>query len=265
MLNKLLKYDLKWCYKPLLVFYFLALFFSLVTRLIEKINNVNPTLIIVILDKICSGIVIAMIINILINCFMRNWARFVKNIYKDESYLTHTLPVSKNKIYLSKILTVILTLLTSFIIIVICLAIVYLNKDTWLVLKQTLEQSAIYFNSSVLSLISVMLITIFFEFLSMIMSGILGIILGHKSNNSKIAKSVIIGFTIYIILSLLSLGILYVTGLFNSNVMSVFNNINVSSTTIKSMMIIAICIYLMYNLIIYFISNRLLNQGVNID
>ena len=29
MLNKLLKYDLKWVYKPLIVFYILALIFSI--------------------------------------------------------------------------------------------------------------------------------------------------------------------------------------------------------------------------------------------
>jgi hypothetical protein len=265
MLKKLLKYDLKWCYKPLLVFYFLAIFFSIVTRIIENINNVNPTLIIVILDKICSGIVIAMIINILINCLMRIWARFVRNIYKDESYLTHTLPVSKDKIYLSKILTAIIVLLSSFIIIIICLAIIFLNNDTWLLIKQTLEQSAIYFDSSVFSLIFVMITTIFFEILFMIMSGILGIIIGHKANNVKIVKSIIVGFAIYVILSLFSLAIFYIIGLFNSNIMSIFNNIEVSSTVVKSMMLIAICIYFIYNLIIYYVGNKLLNQGVNID
>ena len=38
-----------------------------------------------------------------------------------------------------------------------------------------------------------MIITIFFEFLFMMMSGILGIIIGHKSNNLKLVKSIIIG------------------------------------------------------------------------
>ena len=86
MLKKLLKYDLKWCYKPLLVFYILAIFFSIIVRIIESFEQ---SLIVLIIDKICSGIVIAMIINILINCFMRNWARFVRNIYKDESYFNN--------------------------------------------------------------------------------------------------------------------------------------------------------------------------------
>lgn len=262
MLKKLLKYDLEWCYKPLLVFYILAIFFSIIVRVVESFEQ---SLIILIIDKICCGIAIAMIVNILINCFMRNWARFVKNIYKDESYLTHTLPVSKNKIYLSKVLTAIITLLTSFIVISVCLAISTLNKDTWTILKESLEQSAIYFDSSVFSFIFVIVITIFFEFLFMMMCGILGIIIGHKSNNLKIVKSIVTGFAIYIILSSMSVGILYVVGLLNSDIMSLFNNINVSSNALKIMMLVGILVYAVYNLGIYFTGNKLLNKGVNVD
>lgn len=262
MLKKLLKYDLEWCYKPLLVFYILAIFFSIIVRIVESFEQ---SLIVLIIDKICCGVVIAMIVNILINCFMRNWARFVRNIYKDESYLTHTLPVSKNKIYLSKILTAIITLLTSFIIIIVCLAIATLNKDTWIILKESLEQSAIYFDSSVFSLIFVMIITIFFEFLFMMMSGILGIIIGHRSNNLKIVKSIVIGFVIYMILSSMSLGALFVAGLLNLDIMSIFNNIEVTSNALKSMMLVGILVYAIYNLGIYFIGNKLLNKGVDVD
>lgn len=262
MLKKILKYDLEWCYKPLLVFYILAIFFSIIVRIVESFEQ---SLIVLIIDKICCGVVIAMIVNILINCFMRNWARFVRNIYKDESYLTHTLPVSKNKIYLSKILTAIITLLTSFIVIIVCLAIATLNKDTWIILKESLEQSAIYFDSSVFSLIFVMIITIFFEFLFMMMSGILGIIIGHRSNNLKIVKSIVIGFVIYMILSSMSLGALFVAGLLNLDIMSIFNNIEVTSNALKSMMLVGILVYAIYNLGIYFIGNKLLNKGVDVD
>lgn len=262
MLKKLLKYDLKWCYKPLSVFYILAILFSVIVRIVE---NFEQSLIVLIIDKICCGIVIAMIVNIIINCFMRNWVRFVRNIYKDESYLTHTLPVSKNKIYLSKVLTAIITLLTSFIVIIVCLAIATLNKGTWIILKESLKQSAIYFESSVFSLIFVMIITIFFEFLFMMMSGILGIIIGHRSNNLKILKAIVIGFVIYIILSSISLGALYVAGLLNSEIMSLFNNIEVSSNALKSMMLVGILVYAIYNLGIYYIGNKLLNKGVNVD
>lgn len=262
MLKKLLKYDLEWCFKPLIVFYILTIIFAIITRIVEGLEQ---TLIVLIIDKICSGIIIAMIVNIIINCFMRNWARFIKNIYKDESYLTHTLPVSKNELYLSKVLTAIITLLESFIVIVVSLAICCLNKDTWESLKIMLEQSAVYFDSSVFSLVVTLIATIFFEFLFMLMSGILGIIIGHKSNNLKIIKSIISGFIIYMVLSLISLGILYISGLINPTIMSIFNNMEVSSNAIKSTAIIGISVYIVYTVIVYIIGNKLLNKGVNVD
>ncbi len=262
MLSKLLKYDLKWCFKPLAVFYLLSLFFAVVVRILESMEK---SLIIVILDKICVGALISMIISILINCFMRNWARFVENIYKDESYLTHTLPVSKNKIYLSKVLTAAITLLVSFIVITLCLAIAVLTKDSWIFIKTTLEQSAIYFDSSVFSLVFIMLITVFFEVLFMIMSGILGIVIGHKSNNLKIIKSIVYGFIIYMLFSAFSVSVLYIFGLLNPEIMTLFTSMTVSSNTLKGMMLIAILIYGIYILITYFIGNKLFNKGVNVD
>lgn len=262
MLKKLLKYDLKWCFKPLVVFYILMLFCAVIVRIVESLEK---SLIVLIIDKVCCGVLIAMMISILINCLMRNWARFVKNVYKDEAYLTHTLPVSKNDIYLSKVLTAIITSLTSFLVITASFAIAVLNKETWLFLKASIEQSAIYFDSSVFSLVFVILITIFFEFLFMMTSGILGIIIGHRSNNLKIVKSIGVGYMVYITLSLLSLGALYVAGLLKPEVMVIFKNMEVSSNALKSMMLVGILVYALYNLIIYFIGNRLLNKGVNVD
>ena len=262
MLKKLLKYDLKWCFKPLLVFYILTLFLAIVIRVVESFKQ---TFILLIIDKIACGALISMIISILINLFMRNWVRFIQNIYKDESYLTHTLPVTKHEIFLSKILTAIITLLTSFIVIIICLAIATLNENTWFFLKDSLEKSAIYFNSSVFSLIALMIITIFFETLFIIMSGILGIIIGHRSNNFKIVKSIVYGFIIYIIFSALSLGILYISGLIDPSIMSLFNNIKISSSSMKKMLTIGILEYFIYITLMYILGNKLLNKGVNVD
>lgn len=262
MLGKLLKYDLKWCYKPLGVFYLLGFFFSIMVRIIEGFES---NLMVLIIDKICCGIVISMIASIMINCFMRNWARVIKNIYKDEAYLTHTLPVSKDKIYLSKVLAMVITLLTSFVVILICLAVATLNKDTLIVLKDGLENMAIYFDSSILWLVLVMGSTIFLEFLFMLLSGMLGIIIGYRSNNFKLIKSIVIGFGVYVILSIMSVGILYVVGLFDLSIMDVFNNVLVSSSTLKKMMLIGILMYAIYNIGIYFVGNKLFNRGVNLE
>ena len=99
----------------------------------------------------------------------------------------------------------------------------------------------------------------------MMMSGILGIIIGHRSNNLKIVKSIIIGFAIYMILSSISVGTLFVAGLLNSDIMSLFNNLEVSSNALKSMMLVGILVYAIYNFGIYFIGNKLLNKGIDVD
>ena len=99
----------------------------------------------------------------------------------------------------------------------------------------------------------------------MMMSGILGIIIRHRSNNLKIVKSIVIGFVIHMILSSISIGVLCVAGLLNSDIMSLFNNIEVSSNSLKSMMLVGILVYAIYNLGIYFIGNKLLNKGVDVD
>ena len=99
MLSKVLKYDLKFVYKVLLVFYSLVIFFAILTRLCFSFEN---SFILNILANIFSGFTISFMFSILINNLMRLWARFIKNCYSDESYLTHTLPINKKTIYASK-------------------------------------------------------------------------------------------------------------------------------------------------------------------
>ena len=52
--------------------------------------------------KVSLILLVIMIFNIIINTMMKCWVRFSHSLYKDESYLTHTLPVTKNELYDSK-------------------------------------------------------------------------------------------------------------------------------------------------------------------
>ena len=262
MLSKLLKYDLKWIYKAVIVFYALSLIFALIGRGLSLIEN---SLLFAIISKVCYGIVIAMLISAMINNLMRVWARVVKNMYKDESYLTHTLPIEKSKIYLSKFLAAIITMFTTVLVSAICLAICYYSQENIEFLKSMLEIAATTYNSSVIGLLISILFVFFLEMVFILMVGVEGIIIGHKSNNLKIVKSIVIGLVIYMILSSISIGILFVAGLLNSDIMSLFNNVEVSSNTLKIMMLVGILVYALYNLGIYFIGKKLLNKGVDVD
>jgi len=263
MLGKLLKYDLKWGCKPLVVFYIIAIFFAIVSKIFQQFEN---SLIFFVIAQICSGVVISMAVNILINNFMRVWSRFIRNMYKDEAYLTHTLPVKKSTIYTSKILMTIITMLISVIVILISLAICYLTKDNIEFLIDSIEATAVFFNSSVSSFLITIAVTLFFELLFGVFAGIMGIILGYRANNLKVVKSIVFGFACYLIPSMLTLGGIFVIGLFNPDVMYLFNNmIGFSSEAIKAVMLGGIAMYATYIIIYYFLGKKLLEKGVNVD
>lgn len=257
MLKKLLKYDLKWCYKALTIFYILSIIFAILTRVFI---NIDGRILFTIIGKIMQGITITLLINILINNILRIWARVIKNFYSDEAYLTHTLPIKKETLFLSKVLTTIITLLTSTIVIVISLLICYYSKENIEILKNILNQ----INISNITIISTILI-FYLEILFIILSGITAIILGYKQNNNKLLKSVLFGLIIYFIMQTLILVIIFVIGLFNKEIMDLFKTNNITPNLLKQMLSLSTIIYIIYNIILYIIGNNTFKKGVNID
>ena len=262
MLGKLLKYDLKWIYKLVIVFYALAFIFSLFSRMFLSIGN---SLLWSILSKISSGIAVSMLVSSIINTLMRSWVRFVRNIYKDEGYLTNTLPVSKRDIYLSKVLSSIIIMLTTTIVIITCLFICYYSKENIYILKKVLEITASSYNTSVIKLIFTIGIIFFLELTFILLVGYTGIIIGHSSNNNKIVKSIIWAFGMYIFTQLITIGLIYIIGLFNKDIMNIITTNIVSIKGIKNILVGGIFMYIIYNIIYYFIGKRELEKGINID
>ena len=219
MLKKLIRYDLESIFKFLIIFYSLSIFFAILTRIFLNIDN---SLIMSIIGKICSGISISMIVNILINNLMRLWVRFKNNLYGDESYLTHTLPIDKKTLYLSKVTTSVITLFTSIIVIALTLYIAYYSKENIQTLKNILLPIANAYGSTILKILSAFLFVFFLEFANALQSGYTGIILGHKMNGTKTGLSVLFGFISYMITQVFALLLIFIVALFNSDLMNLF-------------------------------------------
>ena len=263
MLGKLLKYDLKDRYKNLIIFYILSLFFGILTRLFLSIEN---SFIMDIIGKICSGVVISMIFNIIINNLMRLWVRFKQNIYGDESYLTHTLPVEKKTIYMSNILTSIITLFTSIVVITLTLFVAYYSKENLELVKNLLLPIADAYHSTIVKILLALLFVLFLEFANALQSGFTGIILGNKMNNFKTGYSVLFGFLTYIVTQAFVLLIVFIVALFNPTIMNLFfTNEIVDITIFKTVINLVILIYFITFIICYFINLKLFNKGVNVD
>ena len=262
MLLKVLKYDLKFTYKNLIIFYTLSLFFALLGRICSIFDTSG---IMLILSKINNGIAISMIISVIINNLMRVWARLVLNFYKDESYLTHTLPVKKSTLYLSKVLCGIITMLTSTLVIAASLLICYYSKENIELLKNSLNLVASLYESSITSLLLQIFTLLFLEFTFILLTGYIGIILGHKTNNNKMLKSCLYGFLVYMALSIIILLVIYISGLFNSDIMSIFTSTTFTLSVFKTTLLIVMITYLILIVLEYIIGLKTVNKGVNID
>ena len=263
MLGKLLKYDLKWVYKLIGIFYILAFIFSVIGRAFGKIEN---SLICEIVSQIAFGTAISMMVSSLINTLMRSWVRFVRNVYKDESYLTHTLPVKKQEIFVSKVITGAVSIFTAMVVIIACLFICYYSEANMEALKALLEIAASTYNTTVLNLLLLVAIVIFLEIVYGLLIGYVGIILGHKSNKNRMARSIVIGFILYFVLQALTLVLIAVYGIFNPDVMNLINTTDiVNIDAIKTVMYLGIGIYVIYIIFLYFLGKRELNKGVNVE
>ncbi len=263
MLGKLLKYDLKWIYKVVIVFYILSIIFSILTRIMYSIEN---SLLFSVLAKIMQGAMIGLLINALFNGLIRSWVRFIQNVFKDESYLTHTLPVEKKDIYLSKVLAAIIISFTTVLVAIICLFIAFYSKSNMEILKSLLKIAASTYDMTVIGLLLVIAAVVFLEILFISLIGYVAIILGAKSNKAKVAKAVILGIVLYLFTSGFTLVVVYLFGLSNPAVMNVINTTEiVNFEAMKTIMKIGIVIYIIYNIIYYIIGRVEFNKGVNIE
>ena len=263
MLRKLLKYDLNYMIRNMSVFYILIIFFSILTRILFSLEQ---TIIIGILSQISVGFLFAFVANILINTIMRSWVRFSNSIYKDEAYLTHTLPVTKNDIYNSKFIQTLIFFVIGFVIILVSLFITYYTKDRWFALKGLISNIINGLEINTLTFVMGIIGILFVEIFNAIQCGFLGIILGNRRNNNKLLFSVIFGILSYFISQGLVLFLIFIVGLFNKGIMNIFtSNIMMSIDTFKLFIFLVIIIYLLIIVFMSVVCKYMLNKGVNLE
>ena len=259
MIKKLMKYDLIWINKFMLIYFSITGILTILTKISEIFNS---SFVGNIIYLVLRGCLISAFVSVLINCVIRIWVRFNNNLYKDESYLTHTLPVEKNTLYNSKIISSVLSLLLSLIVIVICFMIVFLNNDLINVFKNIFSTT-----DGVIIFIGIVLIAIL-EFIYMMGCGLIGIILGNRSNNNKTIKSVFIGIASYFIIQIFIVIIAYLTSALNTDLNSLFTS-NLSNipnlSSIKMLILIVNILYIIFITCMYFIGKKIFNKGVNVE
>lgn len=264
MLIKLLKYDLKYMIKNMSIFYILSIFFAITTRILF---NMEQSVIINIISQISVGCMFSMIASTLINTLMRSWIRFRDSLYKDEAYLTHTLPVTKNELYNSKFIQTLIFFFINFIAILLSLFIAYYSKENWIAITNYIKTITTGLNMSTSFFIIMAIIIIFLEVFNAIQCGFYGMILGYKKNNNKLVYSILFGFIIYLIAQTMILGLVFIYGFFDSTVMELFKtaSINIDVKAFKTLAILSSLLYLVIIFSMSILCKKSLNKGVNIE
>ena len=157
-------------------------------------------------------------------------------------------------------------MLLSFAIILACIVIAYGTKANFEFVKQAITPVATLLEMKAGAVVAVIAIILILEFIFILICGYLGIILGHKSNNKRIIKSVIYGIVLFIAMSITTVLLLYIAGLFNKNIMNLFNTVEApNKETMKFLMFGGIILYTLYNILYGLIGNKQIKKGVNVE
>ena len=261
MEKNLIKYDLKKMFKLMVIYYIIGIALSGLTRFVAIFDNIT---IFNILKIIFSSLVYAVWGSILVQTFVQILIQFNKNFYGDESYLTHTLPVTKKQLLISKYISSLVVILASVLVLSLSVFIMFYSKANIDMLKIFLDYSLSGLGISPALFITLVVITLFTQICAIMSMCFAGTIIGKRFNTKKNLKSLLFVVLFYFASIICTLLIAILVFACMNNLSSLFSNA-LTGQMLITLLIIAIVLYLIYSIIFYFISKTQFEKGVNVD
>jgi len=261
MLSKLLKYDLRKDMRWLWIIFVVTIGFAGISRgcgyLSENIAFFK------ILKILFDSIFYSLAVNCIIQPFLRSFLNFTKSLYGDESYLTHTLPVTKNELLASKALTSIIEILLGFGTLIISLLIMYASPKLFDTL-QLLISTIVIGKFSIYVFLTLVILLIIVEFLMYISIIFFSIVIAYRQKEKRVLKAFLLTAGMaFISISILSIILLVVL---------LINDVSLSSPTLvlsksafMSIVLTGIFVYLLITIFFYLLTRKELNKGVDVD
>lgn len=259
MLTKLLKYDFKSLFRVMIPIYIVSFLLAILTRglnlLTERVSIFS------IPSAFISALFVFSIIAIPLLTFVYTILKFYQNLIKDEGYLMHTLPVSKNSLVLSKSISALCFLAIScFVAIGILFTGVY----------------GIWFDHKVFSLFGEMwgiinhnfiILIVILMALGFIMQQIMyyaAIALGQKHNSKKIVYSIVYGIVLYNINQIASV-ILLLPMMFSSKYQKYLQMDMPPMDFMNGYLIANIILSVLFVLLYHYLTVRTLEKKLNLE
>ena len=259
MLKKLLKYDFKTLIHTLLPIYGISLILAVISNIFIRINKITP--IFRIPMALITGLSILVCIGTVFISYIIGIINFYKQTVKDEGYLLHTLPVSKNNIITSKLISQITMEILSLIVALITLAIT-INIDPTKVIdaiKIIIEKIGDYKLSVVLALITMLVGQI-----TNILLVFTSISFGQKHSTNKLLYSIIYGVVIYNITQIIT-AIIYSPILFNQKFIDALNETIPEVQILNIMLLITMGTSIIMGTTYYILAKKNIENKLNLE
>lgn len=261
MLSKLLKYDFKSIFKPLIPIYGITLLLSILQRVATVLGE-HFTLL-----KIPAGFLTAFYVMLLIALpiasFIFSIIKYYTNLAKDEGYLMHTLPVRKSQLIASKLISAASSMFVTILVMFGALTITFAGIIHISDITEFFEQVFQYIQPLFVILI---LISMVLSYLSQQILFYLSIALGQKHNNHKIMYSIIYGIVIYNVIQVVLTVILIAPGMLNSAFRDMlFNNQAPSMDFLNCYLGFANIVTILVSVLLYIATTKVLENHLNLD
>ena len=262
MLGKLIKYDLRVLFKYELGFALASLALAVIVKLLWMVDGSTvATAMAEMLQNFAMTTAIAMVVNTM----MRAWAvMFARRMYGDESYLSHTLPVTRAQNYNSKFLSAMIAILFGVVAGGVAIFLAYnMNLET---INAALSELASALDASTVGLVLAVVILVFVELVNMLSVVFSATIMTHKFERNRAVKGFLTGLAGFLVTQGVVVMVIFLLGLHNPNVMSLFGNGMVDSTeTLKQIFWSAIAAYGTCAVVYYWFNLKMLQAGVDVD
>ena len=260
MLGKVLKYDLKALCRYLIPLYAVLFGLGIMIRLLGFFDNVS------IIAIICGLMIVALVV---LSClsFVVNGIFSVKyyleNLFKDEGYLTHTLPVKKGTLLFSKVLASLVTFSMTALVLIISLIVAFYQKGLFVDVVKVLNLSI--YGMTVYEFLLFMIVYGIIGYVATILMVYAAIAIGYSRSSNKLVSSVVWGLIFYFVMEFLYLGLLGIIMIINPTFISNLDN----SVFMMKDLITFFSIFMVFTALIggvyYYISYRFMDKKLNLE
>lgn len=263
MLAKLLKYDLKRMYRQIIVVYLLALAAALLTRLTDFSLDGDAT-VITVLHVLCYNAAYILCVGIAFMTCIIVWRDFRRQMYGDESYLTHTLPITIKTLWGAKFIESIMMVLSSVLVVGVVILIMSGTNGS-----VNVAQMVFGYNNEGVAQLFALAVAVLMQWTFIMQSGLVGIIIANRMPERRGLHAVAWGMIIYMTGIVAMLLVLLIWDRITFVDISITESLETQIARSQSMMLSMFygvgALYVVLTALTYLLNYKILSRGVNID